>query len=195
MQVRVHPRRPWLIAVAVIFACAACQPAGAASSSPAAVMTHDAGNVECPTGKPAHAGLQNFGAYIGTWDSNHQRDPKSSGSYLIGIVTGSLDVRCNGDDYVVSETMRPLFHSPEGQAVRIALTDLPDDSEKVYDHLHSGCRVLQYKSSKLAHQLGADDGDGHVDIVFTSDGATYTGVVKTILLDLWDKLGGDTRAC
>ena len=159
------------------------------------MLTHDTANVECPSGKPARAGLQNFGAYIGTWDSNHPRDPAHNGSYAIRIVSGSLDVRCSDDGYVVSETMRPLFHSPEGQAVRIALTDLPEDSEKVYDHVHSGCRVLQYRSAQLAHQLGADDVDGRVDIVFTSDGGTYTGVVKTILLDLWDKLGADTRAC
>ena len=168
----------------------ACAPAQRTVS-----VTQSEGSVECPSGKPARGGLQNFGAYIGTWDGNHPRDPATNAAYRIGIVSGDVEVRCSSDGYVVSETMRPLFHSPEGQAVRVALTDLPDDSDKVYDHLHAGCRVMQYRSAKLARQLGADDRDGRVDIVFTSDGGTYTGVVKTILLDLWDKLGADTRAC
>jgi hypothetical protein len=55
--------------------------------------------------------------------------------------------------------------------------------------------VLQYRSDKLARQLGAEDSSGRVDIVFSSDGATYTAAVQTILLDLFDELGKDTRAC
>lgn len=193
MKIFLH--RELLAVVALVFACAACQLPGTTAPSHAPVGTHEAGNVECPSGKAARPGLENFGAYIGTWDSNHPHDPTHTGAYLIRIVSGSLDVRCTDDDFVVSETMRPLFHTPEGQAVRIALTDLPADSEKVYDHRHSGCRVMQYRSAELAHQLGQDDADGHADIVFTSDGGTYTGVVKTILLDLWDKVGQDTRSC
>lgn len=182
-------------AAACLVNAAACQLPGTASASPAAVITHDPGSVECPSGKAARGGLHNFGAYIGTWDGNHPRDPANNAVYLIGILSGDVEVRCSADGYVVNETMRPVFHSPEGQAVRVALTDLPDDSDKVYDHLHPGCRVMQYRSAKLARQLGADDRDGRVNIVFTSDGGTYTGVVKTILLDLFDRLGADTRAC
>lgn len=195
MKVRILPPQPSIAAIAFVVVAAACQLPGTASASPAAVITHDPGSVECPGGKAARGGLHNFGAYIGTWDGNHPRDPANNAVYLIGIVSGDVEIRCSTDGYVVNETMRPVFHSPEGQAVRVALTDLPDDSDKVYDHLHAGCRVMQYRSAKLARQLGSDDGDGRVNIVFTSDSGTYTGVVKTILLDLFDRLGADTRAC
>jgi hypothetical protein len=172
----------------------ACQAPGTGPPT-APVKTEQPADVECPSGKPAHSGLANFGAYIGTWDADHPRDPNDSAAYRLGIVSGDVELRCSAGGYVVSETMRPLFDSPEGQALRMALTDLPDDSTKVYDHRHAGCRVLQYESAKLARQLGADDVDGRVDVVFTSDTGTYTGVVKTILLDLFDRLGADTRAC
>ena len=183
------------ILLACLVISAACQAPGFASASPAPVKTHDPGSVDCPGGKPARAGLTNFGAYIGTWDGNHAHDPARAGAYVLGVVTGYVEVRCSGDGYVVGETIRPLFRSPEGQALRIALTDIPDDSQQVYDHLHSGCRVLQYRSSKLARQLGAEDSSGRVDIVFSSDSGTYTASVQTILLDLFDALGKDTRSC
>jgi hypothetical protein len=54
-----------------------------------------------------------------------------------------------------------------------ALSDIPDDALKIYDHTHRGCRTLQYASAKLAHQLG--------DTVIRID---TTGV-----------LGGDSRPC
>jgi hypothetical protein len=85
---------------------------------------------------------------------------------------------------------------PAGTAVRVALSDLPEDSDKVYDHTHASCRVLQYRSQLLSQQLRAADDDGSVDIVFTSETSTYNAAaVKTIVLDLYDKLGADTRAC
>jgi len=180
-------------AIACVVIGAACQAPGFAS--PAPVKTHDPGSVDCPGGKPPRVGLTNFGAYIGTWDGNHAHDPARAGAYVLGVVTGYVEVRCSGDGYVVGETIRPLFRSPEGQALRIALTDIPDDSQQVYDHLHSGCRVLQYRSSKLARQLGAEDSSGRVDIVFSSDSGSYTASVETILLDLFDELGKDTRSC
>src|SRR5438445_12704111 len=75
--------------------------------------------------------------------------------------------------YVDVEDIRPLFDSPSGQALRVALTDVPDDGQKVYDHVHPGCRVLQYSSLQLAHQLGAVDSDGRLDITFSSGGTAY----------------------
>jgi hypothetical protein len=175
---------------------AACQAPGFASASPAAVTTRDPGEVACPDGKSAKAGLQNFGAYIGTWDANRPRDPTVTSDYVIGIIAGHVSVRCSTDDFVVVEQIHPQFQAPAGTALRVALTELPDDSEKVYDHTHASCRVLQYSSRKLARQLGADDTDGRVDIVFTSESAAYnSAAVKTIILDLGDRLGADARAC
>jgi len=67
---------------------------------------------------------------------------------------------------------------------------------KVYDHAHAGCRVFQYTSAKLAHQLGADDADGRVNIIFEGDSGTYNpAAVRVILVDLYDRLGADTRGC
>jgi hypothetical protein len=160
------------------------------------VTTYDPGSVQCPDGKPPRAGLQNFGAYIGTWDANRPHDPTVTSDYVIGIIAGHVSVRCSTDDFVVVEQIYPQFQAPAGTAVRVALTELPDDSEKVYDHTHASCRVLQYSSQKLARQLGADDTDGRVDIVFTSESTAYnSAAVKTIILDLGDRLGADARVC
>ena len=181
--------------VLVCIAAVACQPPGVASSSPAAITTHDPGDVACPGGKAARPGLQNFGAYIGTWQHNRPHDSRFSTDYAIGIVPGHVGVRCSTDGFVIIENIHPLFAAPAGQALRVALTDLPDDSNKIYDHTHAGCRVLQYQSQKLARQLGADDSDGRVNIVFDSGGGAYSGTVKNIVLDLNDRLGADTRSC
>jgi hypothetical protein len=173
----------------------ACQAPGSASAPPPALTTHDPGQVACPEGKAPRPGLQNFGAYIGTWQQNRPHDSQYSSDYAIGIVQGHVAVRCSTDAFVIVENIHPLFATPAGQALRVALTDLPADSTRVYDHTHSGCRVLQYQSGELARQLGADDADGRVDIMFDSSGATYTGTVKTIVIDLYDRLGADTRGC
>ena len=175
---------------------AACNAPGVSRASSSPDSTHDPGQVDCPAGKPARSGLQNFGAYIGTWDANHEHDPQVPAEYAIGSIPGRVEVRCSNDGYVVVERIRPQLQSPAGQALRVALTDLPDDAEKVYDHMHAGCRVLQYTSARLAHQLGAEDNDGRVSIVFRSDGGTYNAAaVRVIDLDLFERLGSDTRAC
>lgn len=193
------PTRPLIgagSACLLVVGLAACQPAGPAKTSPAAVSNHDAGELDCPSGKPSRDGLSNFGAYIGTWDANHPHDTDVPAEYAIGSIAGRVAVRCSKSGFVVAERIRPQFQSPAGQALRVALTDLPDDAEKVYDHTHGGCRVLQYRSAKLAHQLGARDRDGRVDIVFRSDSATYNpAAVKVIDMDLFDRLGDDTRGC
>jgi hypothetical protein len=180
------------------FACAAivaCSPP-ALPGPPHAATSNDPDGVACPEGKPARAGLDNFGAYIGTWEQNRPHDRQFPSDYSIGTIQGHVAVRCSANGFVVVERIHPLFASPEGQALRVALTEVPDDSEKVYDHIHAGCRVLQYRSPKLARQLGADDTDGRVGFVFQSDGAAYySGAVKSIVLDLYDRLGADTRGC
>ena len=183
-------------AIALFVVCAACSVPGTASRSPAPVNMDTTTQFACPAGAPARSGLQNFGAYIGTWDANHEHDPQVPAEYPIGSIPGRVEVRCSNDGYVVVERIRPQLQSPAGQALRVALTDLPDDAEKVYDHTHAGCRVLQYTSAKLAHQLGAEDNDGRVSIVFRSDGGTYNAAaVRVIDLDLFERLGSDTRAC
>jgi len=152
--------------------------------------------VPCPDGRPARAGLQNFGAYIGTWQANRPHDLQSPSDYVIGIIPGRVAVRCSSDGFVIVEEIHPLFDSPAGQAVRVALTDIPADGQKIYDHVHRGCRVLQYSSVQVAHQLGAHDADGRIDITFSSDGAAYNpAAVKLITMDLRNGLGADTVAC
>ena len=190
--------RTWS-AVAALLAlalCAACQIRATPTASHAALETQGASEIDCPGGKPARDGLANFGAYIGTWDANHVHDGLVTTDYVIGSIPGRVAVRCTSTGYVIVEMIAPQFQSPAGQALRVALTDLPDDAEKVYDHTHAGCRVLQYRSAKLARQLGAADRDGRVDIVFRSETATYNpGAVRSIDLDVFDVLGADTRAC
>jgi hypothetical protein len=184
-----------LLAAACIAVTACCQAPGA-SRTPASTTTRDPGEVECPVGKPARPGLQNFGAYIGTWETNRRHDTLVAADYVIGTIPGHVSVRCSSDGFVIVEQIHPLFHSPEGQALRVALTEVPEDSETVYDHLHAGCRTFQYRSQALARQLGPDDNDGRVNIVFRSDGDRYNpGSVTSIVLDLVERLGADTREC
>jgi hypothetical protein len=189
---------PWALAmlIAVAFAAGACQPPAAALRSPPASPARSEGTIQCPEGKAARAGLQNFGAYIGTWQASRPRDVLSPSDYVIGTISGRVTVRCSSDGYVIVEEIRPLFDSPAGQAVRVALTDIPADGQKIYDHVHAGCRVLQYSSLELAHQLGAHDADGRVDITFTSDGAAYNpAAIKLITMDIGNALGADAIAC
>lgn len=175
---------------------ACSMPAGKTHSTPGAVKTHDPGQVECPDGRPARPGLKNFGAYIGTWQTNHRRDTQVSTAYAIGMIAGRVVVTCSKDGFVVVEEIYPRNQSPVGQALRVALTDLPEDSTKVYEHQHAGCRILQFQSAKLAQQLGADDSDGRVTITMESQTATFNPAsVYLILIDLHDQLGQDTRTC
>jgi hypothetical protein len=182
------------LACAALVACSA--PRIASQPSPAAVNTRDPGRVGCPDGKPARSGLQNFGAYVGTWQANHLQAASSPPSYAIGSIAGLVQIRCSTDDFVIAEAIYPRNQSPAGQALRVGLTDLPDDSVKVYDHAHAGCRTLQYQSKKLAQQLGPDDRDGRVNIVLVSQTATYNAAsIHVIYLDVLDKLGEDSDGC
>jgi len=161
-----------------------------------ATTTAAAAPVDCPEGKPQRVGLNNFGAYIGTWQASHRQVPQSTSYYASGTVPGRVTVWCSADGYVVAEEFRLAFHVTAGAAFQIALTELPADSTKVYDHLHPACRSLQYRSARLAEQLGADDRDGLADIKFQGDGATYgTASVSLVRIDLADKLGADAGVC
>ena len=193
-----HWKPPWpsaiLIALAIV--SGACQPPGAALHPPSPSTSGEPAVVPCPDGMPARAGLQNFGAYIGTWQADRPHDIQSPSDYVIGTIPGRVAVRCTTDGFVIVEEIRPLFDSPVGQAVRVALTDIPGDGQKIYDHVHAGCRVLQYTSVELAHQLGAHDADGRVDITFSSDAAAYnSAAVKLIRMEIRNTLGADAAAC
>ena len=164
--------------------------------APATAPTAGGGTIECPADKQERTGLNNFGAYIGTWQANHRQVPESTAYYTTATVPGRVTVRCSTNGYVVVEEIRLMFHVTAGAAFQIALTELPADATNVYDHSHAGCRSLQYRSPRLADQLGADDRDGLADIKFQSDEATYnTASVSLIVIDVLDKLGADTGAC
>ena len=144
----------------------------------------------------AHDGLANFGAYIGTWQANHQPDPMVPGAYTLGGAQGRIEIKCSPAGFVIAEEIFPRNQTVEGLALRLALTDIPDDARQIYDHMRRGCRTLQYASTKLAHQLGADDRDGHVGFSLESDGPDYNPASVTLIrIDVADVLGGDSRPC
>jgi hypothetical protein len=173
----------------------ACSRADSASVSPAAAASTPA-TIACPDSRPSPDGLANFGAYIGTWQTMHAHDPETDSDYRLGAVPGRVEVRCSADDFVIEEQIHPRNQAPAGSALRIALADLPDDSRKIYDHLHAACRTLQYASAKLARQLTANDPDGHVSITLASDGPKYNPASVTLIrIDVVDLLGGDSKRC
>jgi len=169
---------------------------GTASISPSAGTTRDPGNVNCPDGKTGQAGLGNFGAYIGTWQATHRQDPQATSDYTIGSVPGHIVGRCSTDDYVVVEEIFLDAPTQATQAIQMALSELPTYANQVYDRSHSGCRVLQYQSQRLAQQLGPDDTNGRVDVTLECDGSTYeASAVTHIFIDLLDTLGDDSQGC
>jgi hypothetical protein len=150
----------------------------------------------CPDGLPALDGLANFGAYIGTWQANHQPDPSVPGAYKLGGAQGRVEIRCSSDGYVIAEEIFPRNQTVAGLALRLALSEIPDDAREIYDHVHRGCRTLHYESTKLARQLIADDRDGHVGLSLESDGPNYNPASVTLIrIDVTDVLGGDSRTC
>ncbi|HKC20438.1 MAG TPA: hypothetical protein VKE27_12510 [Candidatus Dormibacteraeota bacterium] len=160
--------------------------------SPSPVL--EAGVVACPDGLPAQPGLTDFGAYIGTWQANHARFPKTS-DYLIAADSGRVGVRCNAANYVIAEEFTLTFQVPGGRALQFALTDLPADSQKIYDHTHPGCRALQYRSGTLAAQL-IDDHVGLVDITLRSSSSQYNlSAVSMVEMRVAGSVGGDSRPC
>jgi hypothetical protein len=150
--------------------------------------------VLCPDGLPTQPGLSDFGAYIGTWQANHARIPASS-EYIIAADSGRVGVRCSAADYVVAEDFTLTFQVPGGRALQFALTDLPSDSQKIYDHTHPACRALQYQSRMIALQL-PDDRDGLVDITLRSQSNSYNlSAVSIIEMRIATVRGGDSSLC
>ena len=151
--------------------------------------------VGCPSGLPSQPGLTDFGAYIGTWQANHARIPQST-DYVIAADLGRVGVQCDAADYVVAENFTLSFQVPGGRAVQFALTDLPADSRKIFDHTHPACRLLQYQSQKLAAQLQADDHAGLVDITLRSASRMYNlSAVSLVEVRIATSLGGDSQQC
>ena len=139
----------------------------------------------CPDGLPQQSGLTGFGAFIGTWQANHSRIPNSA-DYAIATGSGRVGVRCSPSNHVVAESIALTFHVPSGRALQFALTDLPADAKKIYDHSHDTCRSLQYRSPTLSAQLPRDDRVGLVDIAITS---------QEVDLRIGLSLGDDSRPC
>ena len=193
---KLHPAIAPIVCTTWLVLVAACSLPGSASASPAAIASPEPTSLGCPDGQAARAGLVNFGAYIGTWQSTHPRDTKVPLDYELGAAPGHVGVGCSADGFVIEERIYPLNQTPAGSALRIALTDLPDDARKIYDHMHAGCRTLQYASAKLASQLGEDDRDGHLSITFQSEGPTYNPASVTVIrIDVVDILGADSQRC
>jgi hypothetical protein len=155
----------------------------------------EAGLIACPDGLPSQPGLTDFGAYIGTWQAYHARIPQSV-DYVIAADSGRVDVQCDAANYVVAEDFTLTFQVPGGRAVQFALTDLPADSRKIFDHVHPECRSLQYESQKIAAQLRADDRGGLVDITMRSPTRTYNlSAVSVVDVRVATSLGDDSRPC
>jgi len=149
----------------------------------------------CPDGLPSQPGLTDFGAYIGTWQANHARIPQST-DYLIAADSGRVEVQCDAANYVVAEVFTLTFQVPGGRAVQFALTDLPADSRKIFDHTHPDCRSLQYQSRKLAAQLPGDDHAGLVGITLRSPFRSYNlSAVSIVEVRTATSLGDDSRPC
>ncbi len=165
------------------------------SHNPVPTAASDAVLVACPDGLPSQPGLTNFGAYIGTWQANHARISQS-GDYVIAADSGRVEVQCDAANYVVAEDFTLTFQVPGGRAVQFALTDLPADSRKIFDHVHPACRSLQYQSKKIAAQLPADDGGGLVDITLRSSTRTYNlSAVSMVDIRTATSLRDDSRPC
>jgi hypothetical protein len=169
-------------------------PAGLSRTTPLA--NHDASAVVCPDGKPAQPGLTNFGAYIGTWQAGHRPDPTSPSDYAIDLATGRITVQCSAAGFVTVEIISLTFQVPNGRALQFALTDLPADSTKIYDHTHPGCQNFQYRSHRLAQQLAGVDSEGLADITLASPSATYNRTaVSLVRIEVAGTVGDDSRGC
>ena len=161
-----------------------------------AVVSPAAEAEACPARMPAHDGLTNFGAYIGTWDATHQPDPRKPGAFVLSVAPGRVEIKCSAAGFVIDEEIHPRDQTVAGLALRLALSEIPGDGRKIYDHTRHGCRTLQYESATLARQLGADDRDGHVGFSLESDGLTYNAASVTLIrIDVAGMHGGDSRAC
>src|SRR5690348_17500723 len=174
---------------------AACRTMPDLAHNPGPSAAPDARLVACPDGLPSRPGLTDFGAYIGTWQANHPRIPQST-DYAIAADSGHVGVQCNAANYVVAEDFTLTFQVPGGRAVQFALTDLPADSRKIFDHTHSACRTLQYQSNKLAAQLPTDDHLGLVDITLRSSSRTFnSSAIAIVAIRIATSIGDDSPQC
>jgi hypothetical protein len=174
---------------------AACRTMPDLSRNPAPSAAPQAALLACPDGLPSQPGLTDFGAYIGSWQANHTRIPQS-GDYVIAADSGRVAVLCDIGSYVVAEDFTLTFQVPGGRALQFALTDLPVDSRKIFDHTHAACRSLQYQSTKIATQLPTDDRAGLVDITLRSPSSMYNlSAVSLVEVRIATSLGDDSRPC
>lgn len=180
-----------VIAVACLVLAACTTPANL-TSHPGST-TQDAQASSCPDGKQVQPGLTAFGAYIGTWQANHQRLPQTP-NYAFAMTSGWVSVQCSATDYVVVEAINLKFSVPSGRALQFALTDLPADSKQVFDHAHEACRSLQYASPQLARQLPKDDAGGLADITVRTPNANGDSLLQ-VVISVGTALGDDSRAC
>lgn len=172
-------------AIAAICLAAACRTMPDLSRYQAGPPAPQTVLAACPDGLPQQPGLTGFGAYIGTWQASHNRIPDSA-DYAIATGSGRVGVRCSSSNYVIAESITLTFHVPSGRALQFALTDLPSDARKIYDHTHDACRSLQYRSTTLGSQLPRDDRVGLVDITISS---------QEVDLRIGNSLGDDSRPC
>jgi hypothetical protein len=180
-------------AVACLMVAACRMPGAVLTPAPSPAAT--AAALECPDGRPTLSGLTDFGAYIGTWQAQHQRIPQTS-EYKIALVTGKVAVQCSPSDYVILESIDLSFQVPGGRAVLFALTELPSDSRRIFDHTHAGCRTLQYQSPQLANQLPRDDRAGLADITVASSSLAYNpAAVSLVTIKVGASVGDDSKAC
>ena len=173
-----------------------CRGPASAIGTPKQSPAHDSAAFACPGGAAAQPGLTNFGAYIGTWQANHHQDPKSPSDYTNATLNGRVSIKCSSSGYIVYEVISWTFQVPGGRALQFALTELPADSTKVYDHTHPGCRSLQYRSLQLAQQLHADDRNGLADVTLESPVATSEPVsIFLVLIQVATRFGDDSSSC
>jgi hypothetical protein len=182
------------LALACLFVAACRMPASALTAAAPSPSAH-AVALSCPEGKPPQPGLTDFGAYIGTWQALHQRVPQST-DYAVALVSGKVAVRCSPNDYVIFESINLTFQVPSGRALQFALTELPADSKRIYDHEHAGCRTLEYQSHVLATQLPRDDQAGLADITLSSPATSYnTAAVSQVVIRAGTSAGADVKPC
>jgi hypothetical protein len=191
--------RPMRILVGVLaLACvfpvlAGCQGPAAALKTQSQSAANPAPKFACPDGKTVQPGLTAFGAYIGTWQANHQRLAQTP-DYAFVLTSGWVDVRCSATNYVVEEVISLKFPVPSGRALQFALTDLPADSKEIYDHTRNGCRALQYQSRSLGSQLAKDDRAGLVDVTVGTPTGKPVAALE-VVIDVGAIRDDDSRAC
>ena len=164
----------------VCLVLAGCQGPAAALKGQSQSAANSAPKLACPDGRSIQPGLTAFGAYIGTWQANHQRVPQTA-EYAFVFTSGWVDVRCSAADYVVEEVISLRFQVPGGRALQFALTDLPADSKETYEHAYGGCHTFQYQSRILGRQLAKDDSAGLADITVGTPAGKSAAALEVVI--------------